>query len=43
MRPAELVFGAAVLCFGIAPRWTAGVGYGLVGWSFHGGRAELGA
>ena len=34
MPPAVLVFGAAVLCFGIAPRWTAGVGYGLVGWSF---------
>src|SRR6185437_13634600 len=32
--PAVLVFGAAVLCFGVAPRWTAGIGYGLVGWSF---------
>jgi polyether ionophore transport system permease protein len=32
--PAVLVFGAAVLCFGIVPHWTAVVGYALVGWSF---------
>ena len=32
--PAVLVLGLAVLGYGIAPRWTAGIGYGVVAWSF---------
>ncbi len=32
--PAVFVLGVGALAFGLRPRWTAGVGYGLVAWSF---------